>query len=119
MKKHLECILLTLYDKFPRFLQSIISRIIYVPKLGKSVGLFGWIIFSKNVEIGDYSSISTNRFIGNVKIGKFCNIASDLRVGLAQHAYTSFSSYMLFDRPSPLKYCKIPNIVKNGNGGVK
>lgn len=117
MRKYLEWMLLALYDKFPRFLKSIISRIIYTPKLGKGVCLFGWIIFSKNVEIGDYSYINTNRFTGNVKIGKFCSIASDFCVGVLQHPYTSFSSYLFYERHSPLKYCKIPNIAKNGNGG--
>lgn len=110
MKKCLEWVLLALYDRFPRFLKSIVSRIVYPPKLGKGVHLYGWIIFSKNVEIGDYSYIYTNQFTGNVKIGKFCSIASDLRVGTIQHPYTFFSAYFFFARPSPIKLYKIPPI---------
>lgn len=90
-----------IYYRLPRFMQSIISRIIYHPKFGRGVHCYGWIVFSRNVEIGDYSYICTNHFLGNVKIGKFCCIAEDLSVGLYQHPYNSFSSYQMMDKYSP------------------
>ena len=44
-----------LYYKLPRFMKYYVSRLIYHPKLGKRVYLYGWPTFSANVEIGDYT----------------------------------------------------------------
>ena len=79
----------------PRWIQSLASRIIYKPKLGKGVHLYGWPIFSANVSIGDYSFLKQNQFIRNVQNGKFCCIAEGLTVGLNEHPYHNFSSYRM------------------------
>ena len=34
------------YYCMPRWIQSLVSRIVYKPKLGKGVNLYGWPVFS-------------------------------------------------------------------------
>lgn len=103
--KYLYWALWGVYDKCPTFLKAVISRLVYRPKLGKGARLCGWVIFSANVEIGSGTFIrgGGNQFLGHVKIGKFCCIASGLSVGLTRHPYEAFSSYRMFNRHSPLR----------------
>ncbi len=108
---YIVCLLHFVYDKSPIFLQAVISRIVYRPKLGKGVHLYGWVRFSANVEVGDYSFVRSSQFIGHVKIGKFCCIAEGLCVGLNQHPYEAFSSFPMFRRCSPLRYYKEKHII--------
>lgn len=90
------------YYCMPRWIQSLVSRMIYKPKFGKGVNLYGWPIFSANVSIGDYSFLKQNQFIRNVQIGKFCCIAEGLTVGLNEHPYHNFSSYRITGMASPI-----------------
>ena len=102
MKKRINGMLRSVYERLPRSMKSLVSRVVYRPKLGKGVHLYGWNTFSADVEIGDYSHIKTNHFMRNVVIGKFCSIAGGLSVGLNQHPYQMFSSYWMFGKQSPL-----------------
>mgnify|MGYP005811411703 CR=1 FL=1 len=90
------------YYCMPRWIQSLVSRIVYKPKLGKGVNLYGWPVFSANVSIGDYSFLKQNQFIRNVQIGKFCCIAEGLTVGLNEHPYHNFSSYRMTGMAPPI-----------------
>ncbi|NBI80111.1 antibiotic acetyltransferase [Anaerotruncus colihominis] len=98
----------------PRWIQSLVSRMIYKPKFGKGVNLYGWPIFSANVSIGDYSFLNQNHFIRNVQIGKFCSIAEGLSVGLNEHSYKSFTNYRMTAKQSP-----ISKKLKRGGGRME
>lgn len=84
-------------------MKHYVSKFMFKPKLGRHVTLYGWPTFSENVEIGDYSFINDNNFLRNVSIGRFCSIAEGLQVGLLEHPYTNFSSFVFSERPSPIK----------------
>lgn len=67
--------LLKIYYKSPKIVkQHYISRIVYKPKLGKGVKLFGCFFFSSNVKIGSYTFMHENKFLSNVTMGKYCCI---------------------------------------------
>ena len=117
MKNRIDRLLWSVYECLPRFMKSIISRMVYQPKLGKGVRLYGWNTFSADVEIGDYSYIKTNHFMRNVVVGKFCCIAEGLSVGLNQHPYQEFSSYRMFGSQSPLSAFAKPEPLMIGGGG--
>lgn len=91
-----------IYYKAPRFIRSIISRLVYRPKLGKGVTLYGWSLFSSGVSLGDYTFMNQNEFLRDVTIGKFCSIAEGLCVGLNEHQYNEFSCYRMNVMQSPL-----------------
>lgn len=116
MKNRFIGMLRSVYECLPRSMKSIISRMVYRPKLGKGVHLYGWNTFSADVEIGDYSHIKTNHFMRNVVVGKFCCIAEGLSVGLNQHPYQKFSSYQMFGRQSPLSVFAKPEAFMMGGG---
>lgn len=50
-----------------------------------------------NVTIGEYTYIGNRTKLANVTIGKFCSIASDVKIGLGRHPTTEFiSTYPAF-----------------------
>lgn len=49
-----------------------------------------------NVELGDYSYVGGNSVIINTKIGRFCSIASDVRIGLGIHPIHLKSTHPAF-----------------------
>lgn len=49
-----------------------------------------------NVVVGDYSYISKNTDISNCKIGKFCSIAPNIKIGFGMHPTNLLSTSPLF-----------------------
>ncbi len=73
-------------------------------KLGKHSVLFANTILI-NSTLDDYSYIQKNSEIVNTKIGKFCSIASDVTIGLANHPTDLLStSPVFYDKAQPLPY---------------
>ena len=91
--KRATIVLRKIYFKLPKMFRSILSRLIYKPKISKTATLLGWSIFSKNVSIGDYTLMNENQFISNIEIGKFCSIASNFCAGLGEHSVEGFSTF--------------------------
>lgn len=101
-------------------MQSIISRLIYRPQISKTAILHGWHIFSRNVKIGDYTSIAQNNFLANIEIGKFCSIAMGLSAGLGEHPMESFSNYCMVNEPtSPFVSADFSTPLKNSERVIK
>ncbi len=103
--------LIQIFHKLPLPLKHWVSKVVYKPKIGKGVFLYGWSVFSRNVSIGDYSFMKQNVFMSNVSIGKFCCIADGLTVGLNEHPFREFSSYRMNGITSPFY-----NKVQHGGG---
>jgi acetyltransferase-like isoleucine patch superfamily enzyme len=56
-----------------------------------------------NTHLGAYSYVQTNSTICNAEIGKFCSIASDVNIGLANHPMHMVStSPVFYDNSQPL-----------------
>lgn len=49
-----------------------------------------------NSILGDHTFIQKNSIVSNSKIGKFCSIAMNVNIGLAQHAMDKISSHPAF-----------------------
>ncbi len=103
--------LIQIFHKLPLPLKHWVSKVVYKPKIGKGVFLYGWSVFSRNVSIGDYSFMKQNVFMSNVSIGKFCCIADGLTVGLNEHPFREFSSYRMNGITSPFY-----NRIQHGGG---
>jgi acetyltransferase-like isoleucine patch superfamily enzyme len=71
-------------------------------KIGESVALFDNVAVIKS-EIGSFSYVQTNTVIYNSMIGKFCSIASDVKLGMAEHILNEVStSPVFYDKSQPL-----------------
>lgn len=56
-----------------------------------------------NASLGAYSYVQTNSIICNTEVGKFCSIASDVNIGLANHPMHMVStSPVFYDNSQPL-----------------
>lgn len=95
------------YQRFPNFLKHYISRLIFRPKLGIDVGLFGNVLFGPDVRIDDYSYLHGPAYISNISIGKYTSIAKEFNVITSNHNYENFSTYPFFSgENSPLRKYK-------------
>lgn len=104
-----------IYSKLPRFLRSIISLIIYKPKFGKNVMIYGWPIYGPNVDIGDYTYLHSPNRLENIKIGKFCGIAENFTTFTHTHNNTNNYNYKFnweLNSPFYSKYDHIDDITK-------
>ena len=54
-------------------------------KLGRKVWVDPGVVIFPGVEIGDYTSINRNTLIESGSIGKFCSIAANVSIGMAEH----------------------------------
>ena len=71
-------------------------------QLGKKSVVFANTILINSV-LDDYSYIQKNSEIINTKIGKFCSIASDVKINLANHPVSLVSTHPAFyDKVQPL-----------------
>ena len=71
-------------------------------KIGNYVALFDNVAVI-NSTIESFSYVQSNSVIFNSKIGKFCSIASDVKLGMAEHILTEVStSPVFYDKRQPL-----------------
>lgn len=64
-------------------------------KVGKNVRISPVYLLS-DVEIGEYTYISTNSFVANTKIGKFCSIGPNFLCGWGVHPTNGLSTSPIF-----------------------
>jgi len=63
----------------------------YACKFGKSNKIYDYALLSE-VELGDFTYISSNTSIIKTKVGKFCSIAQNVQCGLGMHPTGTFVS---------------------------
>ncbi len=69
-------------------------------KLGHKVWIDPGVVVFPGVEIGDYTSINRNTLIESGTIGKFCSIAANVSIGMAEHPMHHLSTHVAtFDEP--------------------
>jgi acetyltransferase-like isoleucine patch superfamily enzyme len=106
----------SLYQSFRRHLRAAYKRSYYrihcrahvhsgdvaVPlKLGVNVWIDPGVVVFPGVEIGDYTSINSNSLIESGTIGKFCSIAANVSIGMAQHPLHHLATHVAtFDEPA-------------------
>ena len=70
-------------------------------KLGVNVWIDPGVVVFPGVEIGDYTSINRNTLIESGAIGKFCSIAANVSIGMAEHPMHHLSTHVAtFDAPA-------------------
>ena len=72
--------------------------------LGKNIKIYENVIVT-NTEIGDYVYVCQNTKIYDAKIGKFCSIGQDVKIGLGMHPSNYISTFPAFF--STRKQCHI------------
>lgn len=72
--------------------------------IGKNTVLFNSVSI-QNTKIDNYSYIQSNSVISSTNIGKFCSIASNVNIGLAEHPTNFISTSPIFyDNTQPLPF---------------
>jgi virginiamycin A acetyltransferase len=69
-------------------------------KLGRNVWVDPGVVIFPDVEIGDYTSINKNTLIESGTIGKFCSIAANVSIGMADHPMHHLCTHVAtYDEP--------------------
>lgn len=86
-------------------------------EFGKENRIYDYVTLS-DVVMGDYSYISTGSQIVNTVMGKFCSIASDVKIGLANHldghciaTYPGFYTQLFESSPPIMSFVEKTNLV--------
>ncbi|GAP67737.1 bacterial transferase hexapeptide [Bacteroidales bacterium 6E] len=72
------------------------SNIAIKTKVGKSSKIDSYTFIDKYTIIGDYTFIGKSTLITKSKIGNYCSIAPDVKIGLGEHDYTRISTSVRF-----------------------
>lgn len=79
--------------------------------LGEKAVLFNSVVLIDS-SIGDYSYVQKNTELVKANVGRFCSIASDVIVGLAEHPTAMVStSPVFYDPTQPLPACFVDNML--------
>lgn len=84
------------FQRMPRGVKYWTSRMIYKPKLGKNVKIYGYGVFGPNVKVGDYSYFNDGVHISNISIGKYVRVAKGFQYISTCKEYEHFSNYKFF-----------------------
>lgn len=69
-------------------------------KLGCKVWIDPGVVIFPGVEIGDYTSVNRNTLIESGTIGKFCSIAANVSIGMAEHPMHHLCTHVAtYDEP--------------------
>lgn len=86
---------LILRKKFPQSVIHVSAEVDKNSDLGAYSALFKDVVLI-NSNLGAYSYVQSGSVLNNVEIGRFCSIASDVNIGLANHPMHMVSSSPVF-----------------------